>query len=229
MADTRNFNNKRYATPLADELNAFTETRIKKLVDLITPCDKLLDIGCWDGYIIKKVIQAHKAKKVIGVDNSKSAIKSAVKKGLDVKFIRSADKRLPFKNGEFDCIVAGEIIEHIYDVNKFLDEINRVLNKGGQLIVTTPNLASLGARLSLILGKTPWMIENELGDRNAGHLRYFTFDSLDGLLSRHGFNLKERTVEAIHIGNLPIIRNYLLTKLFYKIGRGIIAKYVKNK
>ncbi|MEI7652774.1 MAG: class I SAM-dependent methyltransferase [bacterium] len=225
--DTSKFNNKRYSKSLESEINTFTHHRIEKLVNLITPCDNLLDLGCWDGFIMERIIEKHKAKKVIGVDNAISAVERGRKRGLDIRLIKSVDEELPFEDGTFNCVIAGEIIEHLYDVNSFIKEIHRVLKPGGQLIITTPNLASLGSRLTLLLGKTPWMIENELGETSAGHMRYFTFDSLRQLLEKYNFKVVNETVEAVHIGTKVIITNELITKLGHKWGRGIIAKFIK--
>src|SRR5690606_33120134 len=45
---------------------------------------------------------------------------------------------LPFKKDSFDFIVASEIIEHVYDPEKFVENLFSVLKPGGKLIITTP-------------------------------------------------------------------------------------------
>ena len=57
---------------------------------------------------------------------------------------------LPWQNEYFDAIFAGEIIEHIIDTDFFLDEINRVLNDKGQVVLTTPNAASFTPTISIM-------------------------------------------------------------------------------
>jgi 2-polyprenyl-3-methyl-5-hydroxy-6-metoxy-1,4-benzoquinol methylase len=50
------------------------------------------------------------------------------------------DRLLPeFKSGEFEIIIALELIEHIIDLNKFFIEINSMLRPNGQIIISTPN------------------------------------------------------------------------------------------
>lgn len=227
--NTAQFNSDRYSTPLDSEMNIYTKIRIQKILDFVDSCDQLLDLGCWDGFIMEQIIKTGKVKKVVGVDNSKSAVKMAVKKGLDVKLIDSVEHRLPWKNNSFDCILAGEIIEHVYDVNSFIEEIARVLKPGGSLIITTPNLASFGARITLLTGKIPWMMENELLSQSAGHIRYFTFDTLAKIVGKYGFSLDFQTCDVLHLGNVILLKNKLFTDNFYTLGRGIIAKYKKNK
>ena len=50
----------------------------------------------------------------------------------------------PFEDARFAAVFAGEIIEHLVDTRRFLDELHRVLRPGGLLVVATPNLASFG-------------------------------------------------------------------------------------
>jgi len=44
---------------------------------------------------------------------------------------------LPFKDGEFDVVLANEVLEHLQNPQKAIDEMYRVLRKGGKLILTT--------------------------------------------------------------------------------------------
>ncbi len=58
---------------------------------------------------------------------------------------------LPFRDGSFDAVVSMEGIEHFEDQTAFLRECSRVLRPGGTLVLTTPNILHLGARLSAFL------------------------------------------------------------------------------
>jgi SAM-dependent methyltransferase len=46
--------------------------------------------------------------------------------------------RFPFQEREFDSVITSEVLEHIFNPNMFLSEINRVLKKGGILLLTVP-------------------------------------------------------------------------------------------
>lgn len=225
--DTTKFNSKRYSHSYTKELNPMTIIRINKMIEMIDPCNKLLDIGCWDGWIMQQILKKKIANYVIGIDNSIPAIKNCIKKGLTAKWVKTVDEQLPFKKNQFDAVVAGEIIEHLYDVNTFLKEILRILKPGGQLILTTPNLASIGSRLTLMLGKIPWMIENEIAPPNSGHMRYFTFDTLDKLLQRNGFTVNKKTADVLNIGSSFYINNEFLIKKLLTFGRIIIIQAKK--
>jgi SAM-dependent methyltransferase len=59
--------------------------------------------------------------------------------------------RLPFEDASFDYLLNSEGIEHLADQMSFLAECRRVLKPGGRLIITTPNLLSLRARVAFAL------------------------------------------------------------------------------
>ena len=48
----------------------------------------------------------------------------------DKKFIKLNDKNLPFKDKEFDFVIASHVLEHVDDVDFFINELERVSNKG---------------------------------------------------------------------------------------------------
>ena len=77
---------------------------------------KILDIGC--GYT------AHNNASVIcDVQDLSHFYK-------DKKFIRLKEKTLPFKNKEFDFVIASHVMEHVDDVDYFIEELERVSVKG---------------------------------------------------------------------------------------------------
>ena len=76
----------------------------------------ILDIGC--GY------NANKFAKVI------CDVQDLSNHYQDKKFIRLTEKKLPFKDKEFDFVVASHVMEHVEDVDFFIKELERVSKKG---------------------------------------------------------------------------------------------------
>jgi ubiquinone/menaquinone biosynthesis C-methylase UbiE len=77
---------------------------------------KILDIGC--GYT------AHESASVIcDVQDLSNFYK-------DKKFIKLNEKTFPFKNKEFDFVIASHVMEHVEDVGFFIKELERVSDKG---------------------------------------------------------------------------------------------------
>ncbi len=47
-------------------------------------------------------------------------------------------KKIPFEDNTFDSIISVEVLEHVFNIDELLKEINRVLKAGGKAIITTP-------------------------------------------------------------------------------------------
>lgn len=100
---------------------------------------RVLDIGCGAGYGTH--LLAEQAAEAIGVDIDAEAIERARKsyRRANLSYDVADCYGLPFSDGEFDAIVANEMIEHIDRQADFLREAKRVLKPGGLFIVSTPN------------------------------------------------------------------------------------------
>jgi SAM-dependent methyltransferase len=88
-----------------------------------------------------------------------------------------AGRLLPFRSGALDGILAGEIIEHVYDPALLLRECARTLRPGGVLVLTTPNLATAQDRVRFLLGRAPRQV-NPFHEYLHLHIRPFTYPLL---------------------------------------------------
>jgi len=97
---------------------------------------KTLEVGCADGWMTK-----HIAKKVetYVVDISVTHLQIARKKASKANYILSDAHRLPFKERSFNTVICEEVLEHLQTPPKAINEIHRVLKKGGTTIITVPN------------------------------------------------------------------------------------------
>jgi len=76
----------------------------------------ILDIGC--GYRANKY-----AKTIADVQDLSHIYK-------EKRFIKINEKRLPFKDKEFDFVIASHVIEHVEDFKFFISELERISSKG---------------------------------------------------------------------------------------------------
>ncbi|MEK6908507.1 MAG: class I SAM-dependent methyltransferase [Nanoarchaeota archaeon] len=83
---------------------------------------------------------------------------------------------IPFKNGYFSQVIILDVLEHIKDHEKALDEINRVLKKGGKLAICVPN-DTLLSYLNPV--------------RYVQHERHYTISQITSLLGKKGFKIKK--------------------------------------
>ena len=74
----------------------------------------------------------------IGVDINPDNVEYCRAQGLDVRLIEI--NRLPFEDGEIDCINMDNVLEHIEDPSLILSEMTRVLKKGGIALIGVPGV-----------------------------------------------------------------------------------------
>lgn len=98
----------------------------------------VLDIGCGNGLSTANI----KGNIVVGIDLSVTQMVRAKMKWSDKYFAVADAQNLPFRNESFDYVVAINLLHHISNQNRVLDEFYRVLKKGGTLLTVDPNLTN---------------------------------------------------------------------------------------
>jgi SAM-dependent methyltransferase len=176
------------------------EDRHNKVIEIFCKYkfEKILDVGCGDGNFSIMIKEACKAGVVYGIEATEKGVESANNNGVIAHQLDIDMGVFPFKDGYFDAVFAGEIIEHLFDPDHFLDEIYRVLRPGGVLVLTTPNLASIHNRIALVFGYQPFPMGissrfnegrmYEPGSEQAqslDHIRVLTLRSLKKLMNIH--------------------------------------------
>lgn len=215
----KKFNSIRYSGN--PSLSKIDEIRVSKILKLIGKGKQVIDLGCGGGFIMEKIKAS--GNKVTGVEISENAIKKARQKGFKVFNLSLEGDWAKRINEKFDVAFAGEIIEHIFDTDKFLQNIRKVLKKNGSLIITTPNLASLGKRLFLLVGENPG-IETTARKRDVGHIRYFTFATLTNLLIENNFRIETTESTAVNFNKNNTLYSAALATLFPTFGSHLIVK-----
>ena len=163
---------------------------------------KILDIGCNDGELTELYDQFGHA---VGIDINRNAIKECKKRGLEC-FCMDLNDMVKTHANSFDFVIAGDIIEHIFETDKFLHNIHTVLKRNGKVLLTTPNLVSFGRRIMMMMGVNPYIeFSTELPSKefNVGHIRYYTEKNLRAQLAAQGF--RNVIIEGDIINILPHI------------------------
>ncbi|WP_020532876.1 class I SAM-dependent methyltransferase [Flexithrix dorotheae] len=125
----------------------------------------VLEIGCGAGRGLQ--LLAEKCDNYTAIDKNKALLDLHQKAYPDFKFIHENIPPLSFlEDNSFDFVISFQVIEHIYDDNLFVREIQRVLKPGGKAIITTPNI-------KLSLTRNPW------------HVREYTATQLEELMGKH--------------------------------------------
>lgn len=130
--------------------------------------------------------------------------------------LNDAHVRTSWPTGKgFDLILFLEVIEHLYtSPRQTLGCLASLLNPGGAIMVSTPNAASLGHRISLLLGRQPFEMirENRVGD--PGHYREYTRKELVEI----GRELNLR-VEYAEMNNICLSPTTSVGKIYDRVTR----------
>lgn len=108
---------------------------------------KALDIGCgWGRHL---VWLAEQGWRVTGLDWAQTAVNHARKaleeRRLEGSVIKGDYHRIPFRDGEFQLIVATDVLHHgrLADFKRALGEVKRVLRLGGQAFLSLPSVRNM--------------------------------------------------------------------------------------
>lgn len=157
---------------------------------------KILDVGCGPGLYAKKLTK--KSAKVKGIDLSEELIKIARQENPKLDFKVGDIEKLPYKNSEFDIVLATLVLGHLSNWDKALKEINRVLKKEGVFVFSGYNPVVEKTK------KTRWFFRNfrEIKDyfeegwrftkwkKDAKKIHYHrTYGTIVKQLVNHGFEI----------------------------------------
>lgn len=109
----------------------------KTLDQLVPKCGVAVDLGCGTGDLLP--LLSHKAKQVIGVDNSPGMLEEARKRhGFDASRVslRVGElAHLPLRDGEVDCAVMTLVLHHVSEPEKVIAEIAKVIKNGKTFVL----------------------------------------------------------------------------------------------
>lgn len=106
------------------------------------PGDKIVDLGCGNGYYLYLLDNLPVRKlSVVGIDSDANALQAVNEyvRNRNISFKKANLEQIPFRDESFDRAIISEVIEHVENPSKVLAEIHRVLKPGGILLLTTPN------------------------------------------------------------------------------------------
>ena len=138
---------------------------------------KILDIGCGTGDFLKYMDSS--GWETDGVETDKGA-KIIAEKKLGKKIKEKLD--LISDEDKYDVISMWHVLEHIYNVEDYLKRVNKLLKKGGVLIVGVPNCASYDAKKY----KGNWVAYDL-----PIHLSHFRKNNIKELAKKSSFKLKD--------------------------------------
>lgn len=232
--------------------------REERIVDFTAAraTDVILDVGCSAGRQV--FVLAGLAREVHGVDVARSFVDTAnrTKERLGVcnaHFAQALVEHLPYADGRFDKVICGEVIEHVLDEDKALEELLRVLKPDGTLIISVPNLNADGTVWGRLMRKigvrsfTPIEVFSidEIARHGDAHVREFTTETLVRWLESRQLTVDRLTTVSfidgpgfdfllkipLHVGplrRLIVSIERLLSRTGWPLGRHIVVCAHKN-
>jgi len=149
---------------------------------------KLLELGVNTGVISERV----DAKAKYGIDIDDSLLAEARKKGIRT-LKHDLNYPLPFKDAEFDNVIAVESFEHVADYMGLLRESRRVLKEGGHLVIVVPYHGVVKNIAASLVEPRHF--------HNAMHVHFFNPRLLREDAAHTGF----KVVETRHFGRVPYL------------------------
>jgi SAM-dependent methyltransferase len=153
----------------------------------LRPGDRVIDMGCGAGrhefekYRRGAVVVAfdQDADQLAGVLELFGAMKEAgeVPEGAAADIKEGDALALPFADGEFDRVVASEVLEHIHEDVAAIRELIRVLRPGGTMAITVPRW------LPEVVN---WRLSPEYHNADGGHIRIYTDHELIDKVTKGG-------------------------------------------
>jgi len=171
------------------------------------PVGRLLDVGCaMGGFLLGMRKQGNWT--VAGVEvNQVVAHVAQERYGLDV--FAGTLEEAHYPDASFDAVTLWDVLEHLHDPFAALEEIHRILDTDGIVLIRVPNLASWDAN---VFGRA-WA-----GLDAPRHLYVYTPESLTALLTKAGFQILE------HSCAIGSYMTFVLSIRFWLTARGVSAK-----
>ena len=175
---------------------------------------RVVDVGCGYGFATKTLAKERTDLMVYGIDKDKKRIFEAKrdKEGVTFQFARA--ERIPFKDKYFSAVMSLEVIEHVDDPKKVLNEISRVLKPEGIFFLTTP----LEGDPSNFYGFLYKHFNYDPHKNLYGHIQKFSLTSLKQMIRKSNFKVLNTKFSTHYTSQ---IYDAVLKFLVRKLGQGV--------
>jgi len=172
---------------------------------------RLLEVGSGMGHLVGQLSDTFDT---FGIDVNQWAVQKSKEVAPKSHLQTASAQELPFRDHSFNIVIIKHIVEHLPEPQKAIQEIGRVTEPGGTLILATPNLDSL---------LKPWKGERWIGYQDPTHISLKRPAEWLALIEAAGFQL--RRVFSDGFWDVPYIR-YVprpIQKLFFGSLGGVQA------
>lgn len=175
------------------QYSTYIRTDIVQLIDRDknSPIN-VLEVGCACGTTLLAIKNKYPNSKLYGIELNENAAKIA-KYFADVRAENIEENNLSYEEKHFDYIIFADVLEHLYNPEKVLENMKKYLKDDGCILASIPNVMHHSVIKQLINGS--WTYE-DAGILDKTHIRFFTKSEIIKIFDKSGYN-------EILIENLP--------------------------
>jgi SAM-dependent methyltransferase len=168
-----------YGRPKYESLFRWIDRRkvhvVRRELTALAPGATVVDLGCGPGSILAR--SKRDPDFAVAADHDPLLLATAKLNGA-TPVLLDLDGDLPLASASIDVVLSTDVIEHIIDTKKALEEISRVLRPGGTVIVFTPPYDSMRWNFAETMHRL-------ITRRPADHISPFTRESLEWWIRRY--------------------------------------------
>jgi 2-polyprenyl-3-methyl-5-hydroxy-6-metoxy-1,4-benzoquinol methylase len=158
-------------------------------------CRTVLDVGCAQGALAAAYLRRNPNARVLGIDSDPQSAAEAARRMSEVACVDVEANPMPFAVPDgIDCIIYGDILEHLRDPWTLLKTHAALLTPGGTVLVCMPNIEHWAFAYKLLNGTFDYQDEGIL-DRT--HLRWFTPRTMAAAMAGAGLALSDVAPRAV--------------------------------
>lgn len=145
---------------------------------------KILEVGCAQAHLGAALKQQNPQRRVLGIEIQPEAAKIAAR-NIDRVFVADIQRETPeIEPGSLDCILFGDVLEHLIEPGQVLEKVGHWLAPGGIILCSLPNFQHHSIVTALLAGDLQY---TSAGLLDATHLRFFTLSTMQKLLLDAGY------------------------------------------
>lgn len=184
----------------------------------------ILEIGAASGQTLRWIKTIYPNAQTTGVEIN-HAVASELSRNVDVAIIGGIDECLP-QLKKYDLILMLDVLEHLVDSASVLQSVRALLQPGGHVVVSVPNLAHLSVAVPLLFRRQFDYQDAGILDRT--HVRFFVESTAVGLMNAASLNVSKGLISgmqgyrarALNCFSLGLLRHHL-AKQYIMLGEPI--------
>ena len=156
------------------------------LLDWVGNRRRVLEVGCSTGYMSRFMAERNCAVTGIEVDAEAAERARSYCQEVHVVDLNVHDWIKSFPKEAFDVVLLGDVLEHLIDPWNVLRQIAEVLDTGGSIVISLPNVVHWMTRLGILAGQFDYQPKGTLDHT---HLRFFTVKTARDLIESAGYRI----------------------------------------